>query len=201
MKTKTVPNSWLHRDGRRFDSGPYTSGALEAKVRLEEIQAPKDRLADLTSGYNGGIFNGPQFSRNWVDSTDHGVPFLGSSSMLLADLSHLPLLRKRDAESAKLAYLRIRPGVTLISCSGTIGRMVYTRPDMDGMWTSQHIMKVVTDPSRVPPGYINGSLSRKIRRADGHLRHLRRDHPAHRTPAHRRPPSAALGQRGRAAGA
>ena len=34
MRTKTIPGSWLHRDGRRFDAGPYTSGALEAKVRL-----------------------------------------------------------------------------------------------------------------------------------------------------------------------
>src|SRR3974390_3290656 len=107
MKTKTVPSSWLHRDGRRFDSGPYTSGALEAKVRLEEIQVPKDKLADLTSGYNGGVFKGAHFSRNWADSKEHGVPFLGSSSMLQADLSNLPLLRKRDAESPKLAYLRI----------------------------------------------------------------------------------------------
>ena len=162
MKTKTVPSSWLHRDDRRFDAGPYTSGALEAKVRLEEIRAPKDRLASLTSGYNGGIFNGPQFSRNWVDDVKHGVPFLGSSSMLLADLSKLPLLRKRDAESPKLAYLRISPGTTLISCSGTIGRMVYARPDMEGMWTSQDIMKVVADPGRVPSGYIYAFLSGKF---------------------------------------
>jgi type I restriction enzyme S subunit len=164
VKTKIVPSSWLHRDDRRFDAGPYTSGALEAKVRIEEIQGPKDRLISLTSGYNGGIFNGPQFSRNWVDDIEHGVPFLGSSSMLLADLAELPLLRKRDSESPKLAYLRISVGTTLISCSGTIGRMVYVRPDMDGMWTSQDIMKVVPDPSRVPAGYIYAFLSGKFGR-------------------------------------
>ena len=162
MRTKTIPGSWLHRDGRRFDAGPYTSGALEAKVRLEELSVRKDGLADLTSGYNGGIFNGPQFSRNWVKSADYGVPFLGSSSMLMADLSNLPLLRRRDAESAKLSYLRISPGTTLISCSGTIGRMVYVRPDMDGMWTSQHIMKIVPDPQRIPPGYLYAFLSGKF---------------------------------------
>lgn len=162
MRTLNVPSSWLHRDDRRFDVGPYTSGALEARVRLEEIRVPKDRLASLTSGYNGGIFNGPQFSRNWVNDSEHGVPFLGSSSMNLADLSKLPLLRKRDAESPKLAYLRISPGTTLISCSGTIGRMAYVRPDMDEMWTSQDVMKVAPDPSRVPPGYIYAFLSGKF---------------------------------------
>jgi type I restriction enzyme S subunit len=131
-------------------------------MRLEELSVPKDPLLSLTAGYNGGIFNGPQFGRNWVDTPEYGVPFLGSSSMLLADLSNVPLLRRRDAESSKLSYLRISPGTTLISCSGTIGRMVYTRPDMAGMWTSQHIMKVVPDPDRIPPGYLYAFLSGKF---------------------------------------
>lgn len=164
MKTKIVPSSWLRRGDRRLDAGPYTSGALEAKVRIESIPVPKDRLIDLCTGHNRGIFNGPQFSRNWVNDAEHGVPFLGSSSMLFADLTELPFLRRRDAESAKLAYLRIRPGTTLISCSGTIGRMVYVRSDMEGMWTSQHIMKVVPDPSRILPGYIYAFLSGRFGR-------------------------------------
>ena len=35
------------------------------------------------------------------DDPAYGVPFVGSSSMLMADLSHLPMLRREDAESAK----------------------------------------------------------------------------------------------------
>jgi len=35
---------------------------LEAKVRLEELTARKARLDSLTSGHDGGIYNGPQFS-------------------------------------------------------------------------------------------------------------------------------------------
>ena len=162
MRTKPVPSHWLRREGRRLDVGPYVSGGLEAKVRLEELRARKDRLDALTAGHNGGIFNGPQFSRRWVDDPAYGVPFVGSSSMLMADLSNLPMLRRKDAESAKLSYLRLRPGMTLISCSGTIGRMVYVRPDMDGVWSSQHIMKVVPDPKKVPSGYLYAYLSSKF---------------------------------------
>ncbi len=161
MRVKTVPSAWIRLDGRRLDCGPYMSGALEAKIRLEEMSCRKDRLADLTEGYAGGIYNGPQFTRYFVDDPAYGVPFLGTSSMLRADLSDLPLLRKRDAISAKLAYLRVESGMTLISCSGTIGRMVYVRPDMEGMWTSQHIMKVVPNSSKVPPGYLYAFLSSK----------------------------------------
>ncbi len=162
MRIKVIPSQWLRRDSRRLDCGPYTSGALEAKVRLEELAAPKHALRELTRGHNGGIYNGPKFSRTWVDDPDHGVPFVGSGAMLHADLSSLPLLRRKDAEHPKLAYLRLAPQMTLITCSGTIGRMVYSRPDMDGIWSSQHIMKVVPDPAKVPPGYLFAYLSGKF---------------------------------------
>jgi hypothetical protein len=162
MKVKTIPSAWMRRDGRRFDCGPYMSGALEAKVRLEQLACRKDRLADLTRGHNGGIYNGPQFVRNFVDDPEYGVPFLGTSSMLRADLSDLPLLRKRDALSTKLAYLRIDHGMTLISCSGTIGRMVYARPDMAGIWSNQDILKVVPNDEKIPSGYLYAFLSSKF---------------------------------------
>jgi type I restriction enzyme, S subunit len=162
MKVKTIPISWMRRDGLRFDCGPYLSGALEAKIRLEELTCRKERLADLTKGHNGGIYNGPQFVRNFVEEPAFGVPFLGTASMLRADLRDLPLLRKRDAESPQLSYLRIEPGMTLISCSGTIGRMVYARPDMDGIWSNQDILKVVPDQEKVRPGYLYAFLSSKF---------------------------------------
>lgn len=162
MKVKSIPSGWMRSDGRRLDCGPYMSGALEAKIQLEELTCRKERLAYLTKGHNGGIYNGPQFVRNFVDDSAYGVPFLGTSSMLRADLSDLPLLRKRDAYSPKLSYLRIEPRMTLISCSGTIGRMVYARPDMDGIWSNQDILKVVPDQEKVPSGYLYAFLSSKF---------------------------------------
>lgn len=161
MKVKAISSTWLQREGRRLDCGPYMSGALEAKIRLEGVSCRKERLKDLTHGYEGGIYNGPQFARNFVDNPEHGVPFLGTASMLRADHTDLPLLRKRDAHSRKLAYLRVEHGMTLISCSGTIGRMVYSRPDMVGMWSNQDILKVVPNPSRVQSGYLFAFLSGK----------------------------------------
>lgn len=162
MKVKSIPSSWISRDGLRLDCNPYMSGALEARIRLEKLACNKERLADLTKGHDGGIYNGPHFSRNYVEDAEHGVQFLGSSSMLQADLGNLPYLRRKDAESPKLSYLKIQPGMTLISCSGTIGRMVYARPDMSEMWSSQHIMKVVPDEEKIPSGYLYAFLSSKF---------------------------------------
>lgn len=162
MKVKAVPSSWIQTEGRRLDVGPFLFGAVEARERIRRLDAPKQPLKALTAGPGGGIFNGPQFSRLYVTDPAHGVPFLGSSSMLLADLSHLPLLSRKYADSPKLRHLEVQPGMTLISCSGTIGRMVYARPDMAGMWASQDIMKVCPDPARIPPGYLYAFLSSRF---------------------------------------
>ena len=162
MKVKSIPSTWLRRDGRRFDCGPYTAGALEAKIRLEELDTEKQPLHQLTEGHDDGIFNGPHFSRTFVGSADEGVPFLGSSAMLRADLSNLPYLQRAQACSDRLSYLQLQPRMTLISCSGTIGRMVYVRPDMRNTWTSQHVMKVQPNPDRVQPGYVYAFLSSRF---------------------------------------
>jgi type I restriction enzyme S subunit len=156
---RLVRSAWLEEGGRRLDCNPYMSGALEARDTLKQLKVRKDALHTLTTGYLGGIYNGPMFKRNYVESSEHGVPFISSGSMLLADLSTLPLLRKKDAESARLSYLRLRPGMMLISCSGTIGRMTYVRPDMDGIWSSQDVLKVAPNPERIPPGYLYAFLS------------------------------------------
>jgi len=162
MQVKTIPSSWLYNSGLRLDCNPYMSGAFEAREILKSLSARKDPLNTLTKGHAGGIYNGPIFRRNYVESPEFGVRFLTSSSMLLADLSHLPFLSKKDAHSSKLSYLEIKEGMTLISCSGTIGRMVYARPDMDGIWSCQDMLKVVADPEKIPPGYLYAFLSSKF---------------------------------------
>lgn len=157
MKIKAIPSRWLDENGRRLDCGPYLSGAIEARELLKKQHTML--LKDLTNGHNGGIFNGPQFIRNYVSDPDHGVPFLTTSSMLQADISLLPLISRKDAHSAKLRYLKVNEGMTLISCSGSIGRMVYARKDMEGIWSNQDIMKVVADSDKILPGYLFAFLS------------------------------------------
>jgi hypothetical protein len=158
---KTVRSTWLEEGGRRLDCNPYMSGALEARDTLRQLSVRKDALSTVTAGYGGGIYNGPMFKRNYVESPEHGVPFISSGTLLQSDLTKLPLLRREDAESSRLSYLRLQPGMTLISCSGTVGRMSYVRPDMNGIWSSQDVLKVVPDVSLIPPGYLYAFLSSK----------------------------------------
>jgi type I restriction enzyme S subunit len=107
-----------------------------------------------------GIFNGPRFSRDYVLDAAHGVPFLGSTDILHADLSFAPLLAKRQVLAQP--ELVIEKWWTLISCSGTIGRMAFSRQDMKGMAGSQHFMRVIADPDEVLPGYLHAYLSSRF---------------------------------------
>lgn len=150
---------WLSEQGFRLDSAPYLSGAYEARKLLERLPGTQP-LRELTTGYDGGIFNGPKFSRLYTNDPDYGVPFLGSTDMLEADFTNLPLLHKKIAE--RLPYLEVEPGMTMISCSGTIGRTAYVRSDMAGFWSSQHTMKVSPDAERVLPGYLYAFLQSRF---------------------------------------
>jgi len=160
MKAKAVPSSWLERDGRRLDCNPYMSGALEAKVLLESMQARKDKLHTLTRDGLSGIFHAGRIKRMWVDSPEHGRPFLSSTEILQADLSNLPFISKKAV--AENPRLPLHAGWTLITRSGTVGRMAYARPDMEDYACSEHVLRVVPDAEKIPPGYLYAYLSSKF---------------------------------------
>ena len=166
MRVSEIPSGWLQSGGRRLDCGPYTSGAIELRQRLNGHECK--RLIEMCAGPKGGIFRPPifgmKFAQNVVYSPEYGVPFLTSSSMLHADISNLPLISRKMATSKKFAILKLNPGMTLISCSGAIGRTVYVREDMAGIWSSQAVMKVQPDPSLVRPGFIFAFLSSRYGR-------------------------------------
>lgn len=159
-KVKTIRSSWWEGYGYRLDCQPYLAGALETKIILEGLALRKDRLGSLTQGPNGGIFHAGREKRLWVDSPEFGVPFLGSTDILAADLSCLPLISKKQVEANPL--LLIQKGYSLITRSGTIGRIAYARPEMDGLACSEHVLRVCSDPEKIPPGYLYAFLSSKF---------------------------------------
>lgn len=159
MKVKSIPSSWISRDGLRLDCNPYMTGALEARIRLERLVHPKEKLVELCEGGIDGLVNAGRITRQWVEDPAYGVPFLTSTSILQSDPSKLRYISKRAVrENPKLL---IREGYTLITRAGSIGRMSYTRPDMDGMACTEDVLRVIPDKDRIPPGYLYAFLSSK----------------------------------------
>lgn len=153
VKQKIVRAAWLDEGGRRLDCNPYMSGALEARDTLKRLAARKDKLRDVTLG----MFDSGRESRNWVDDPRFGVRYMGSSAITLADLSSLPLISNKQV--ARNPKLLIKEGWSLITRSGTIGRMAYVRREMAGLACSEDVLRVVPDPERIAPGYLYAFLS------------------------------------------
>ena len=151
-KWKAVRAAWLEEGGRRLDCNPYMSGALEARDALRRL-SKTEILSDVTER----IFHAGREGRTWVDDPRYGIPFMGSSDILSADISTLPLISKKQVERNPL--FKLGEAWTLITRSGTIGRMAYVRPDMAGMACSEHVLRVVPKPDRIPPGYLYAFLS------------------------------------------
>lgn len=152
-----ILSSWFDLNGSRLDSKPYLSGAIEAKALLTKLPVEKEPLYLLTLGEMNGIINAGRISRTWVHDPKYGIPFLSSSVILQADLGNLSLISKKAVELNP--QLIIHEGWTLITRSGTIGRMTYCRPDMNGMACSEDVLRVVPDPDKILPGYLYAYLS------------------------------------------
>jgi type I restriction enzyme S subunit len=156
MKTAVIRSSWMEGYGYRLDCQPYLSGGLEAKVLLEKLPLRKDKLSEVTLD----IYHAGRESRQWVESPEFGVPFISGSDLQKVDLSELPLISKRQVE--RTPRLTIRSGYTLITRSGTIGKMAYARQDMDCMACSEHVLRVVPDRTKIRPGYLYAYLTSKF---------------------------------------
>ncbi|EOM1363110.1 TPA: restriction endonuclease subunit S [Klebsiella pneumoniae] len=160
FQVKTVPSSWIEKQARRLDCGPYMSGAIEARELLRQLRVRKDHLQDLTEGGISGIINPGRITRLWVEDEQNGYPFLSSTDILQSDLSNVSYISK--AAARQNSQLLIKERWTLITRSGTIGRMAYSRSDMNGMACTEDVLRVIPDESKIKPGYLYAYLSSKF---------------------------------------
>jgi hypothetical protein len=149
--------NWLADQGFRLDASPYLSGAYEARKLLERLPGTQP-LRKLVRVPNG-IFHSGRSARRWVTDPDHGVPFFSSTDILEADSSFLPLIAGSAVKDNP--RLLVERYWTLITRSGTIGRMTYTRPDMDGFACSEDVLRVIADTGNINSGYLYAFLSSK----------------------------------------
>src|SRR5713226_7061999 len=154
-----VMSSWLPIKGSRLDSRTYLSGGVEARMLLEKLRT-RESLWKLTLGGSAGIINAGRISRAWVNDPRYGIPFLSSTDILQADLTNISFIARKSVELNP--KLLIREGWTLITRSGSTGRMVYCRSDMDGMACTEDVLRVVPDPDKILPGYLYAYLSSKF---------------------------------------
>lgn len=160
MIVKTIPSTWLIEEEHRLDCGPFVKGSMEARKILENLNCKKDLLVELTEDGINGMYHVGQDKIMWASDTEHGISFLRSADIMRADLSY-QLLISRKQVSGNLLF-SCPEGATLITRSGTIGRMVYARENFSNVAISQDVLKVVPDSTKILPGYLYAFLISKF---------------------------------------
>ncbi|MCO3988733.1 hypothetical protein FA106_18300 [Pseudomonas aeruginosa] len=159
MIIKTIPSTWIIEEEHRLDCGPFVKGSVEARKTIEALPCLKNRLVDVTKDGINGIYHVGQDKIVWVEDEELGLPFVRSSDILKADLSSQPLISRRQVAANHL--FQCPEGTTLITRSGTIGRMAYMRSDMVDTAISQDVLKVVPDERKIRSGYLYAFLNSK----------------------------------------
>jgi len=97
------------------------------------------------------IFYPPRFKRNYVGQSENAVPFLGGANITELYFTTAKYLRRDDPN---LEGLIVKKGWILITRSGTTG-IVSTVPEAwDGVAMSEHVIRIVPSPDKLPPFYL-----------------------------------------------
>jgi hypothetical protein len=159
MKIKEIKSTWLKEEGHRLDCGPYIGGAIEVKYTLATLKNHSPRLNEVVSKRFGGIYHAGRYKRIWVKNKQYAKPFLSSRDVMQSDLSKLNLISNKSISAN--GKLLIHKDQTLITRSGTVGRMSYVNSLMDGMSCTEHVIRVEADESKIRSGYLYSFLNSK----------------------------------------
>ena len=107
LKTATIRSSWMTGYGYRMDCQPYLGGALETKILLEKLPLRKDKLASLAVGGMSGIYYAGRETIHWVSDPELGIPCLGSTDIIKAELHELPFISKENLSNSLSAATRL----------------------------------------------------------------------------------------------
>jgi type I restriction enzyme S subunit len=151
--------SWLSELGYRLDVNPYISGAIEARKTIEKLSTVSS-LEKFTKGGREGLVNPGRIPRLWVTDEREGTRFLSGRDILHSDLSRLRLISNKAVRANP--KLTIEKDWILITRSGTVGRTILSRKEMEGMACTEDVLRVVPDPSLISPEYLYAFLRSKF---------------------------------------
>lgn len=86
-----------------------------------------------------------------------GIPLYSSKQVFQIDPINTKYLAK-GAHLKDLSEIQLEEGMTVVSCSGTIGRVIMASGCMAGWAVSQHALRVIPAP-RINPGYVYAWLA------------------------------------------
>jgi type I restriction enzyme M protein len=188
----TAVETVLAQARRRLDAWYYDPTKNEVVKRIWDLDgamggALSVRTIDQLVGDPADVFYPGRHRRNYCAPGPDAVPFLSGTNILQ--------VRAFDVKWQPRAYRPVGPclvqeGWILVTRSGSTGRVLYVGSDLagfpvsDGVAVSEHVIRIIPDPSEVDPGYLFAFLASesigKVLLAQGIyasvVRHITPDH-------------------------
>jgi len=133
----------------RFDASYHIPLANEIISKIKKLRIPMVTLQN--SNLSKEIILPGRFKRFYVKK-EFGIPFLGSKEILQYDISSCKFLSIKKHSKRIQKELVLKENMILITRSGTIGNVVLSPKYYDGVISSEHVIRVITN--EIPPGYI-----------------------------------------------
>lgn len=156
MKITIAQKTWIKDNDVRLDASFHLSKGRKTRILFNHSPFPISSIGDLSTN----IFYGGRAKRTYVENSETGISFVGSSDMLKAEFSNLKRISKKY--TPKLENYFLETGWTLISRSGTVGKTVFVSKDLIGKAASEHIIRVEPNKSKIKSGFLYAFLSSKF---------------------------------------
>jgi type I restriction enzyme S subunit len=127
------------------------------KKRIERAIKNKNSFTPLGDAvkdvYTGGIFK-----RVFVDKEEFGLPYISAQHMM--NLNPLQVAKTISKKyTPRQDDMSLSASQILVSCAGTVGNVRLIGEDLDGVIGSQDIIRVISDDSKTPYGFIYAYLA------------------------------------------
>ena len=155
MKIRPATSQWFDEQGIRLDASYHLSEARQAKFSIDKSPLGTKTRSEVTER----SCLGGRVRRVDVSDSERGYPYLTASDMTKAEPFSATYLSKTYTKNQE--KLMIRKGWILLSCSGSIGRTVFTNELFEGQIGTHDLIRIVPDHEALPAGYLYAFLSSK----------------------------------------
>lgn len=156
MKLISSNSTELLQGRYRVDASYYASTGVRSEHLLLKWQQKNKKnrlqsLGDLCAP--NGLFVGDWLKRIYVNSPENGAPYIAGGDILsVAPKSDGKHLSFRHGDYIK--QLSLQKSMILMTCSGTIGSLVYVNDDFLGSVGSPDLLRIVANSQKILPGYL-----------------------------------------------
>lgn len=178
MRTAVIQNKSL-LDSGRIDPSYHLSESIKLKKQLLGSPYTLSTIGEKTED----VFLGNIFTRVFVKDAEHGIPYIAASDMTKASIDSGKFISKNQAK--KLKRLMLDSGWILISCSGTLGNVVYTNGLFKNTFATHDLIRLIPDDKKMPSGFLYAYLASKYGYTlltqsgfGGVVKHINPDHVA-----------------------